>query len=64
MSEHTLKAVFPDALLAESAIGRLEVLGIPPPNIIKSPATGPCVAVSAKVEDRLVEKARDILRYG
>jgi hypothetical protein len=64
MPEHTLTAEFPDALRADSVIGRLEVLGIPPRNITKTSAAGTRVAVSAKVEDRLAEKAREILKGG
>ena len=64
MPELTLTAEFPDALRADSVIGRLEVLGIPPRNITKTSAAGARVAVSAKVEDRLAEKARQILQGG
>ena len=64
MPELTLTAEFPDALRAASVIGRLEVLGIPPRNITKTSAAGTRVAVSAKVEDRLAEKARQILQGG
>jgi hypothetical protein len=64
MPEHTLTAEFPDAFRADSVIGRLEVLGIPPRNITKTSAAGTRVEVSAKVEDRLVDKARLILAGG
>ncbi len=64
MLEHTLTADYPDDLRADSVIGRLEVLGIPVRNITKTSAAGPRVEVSAKVEDRLVEKARQILAVG
>jgi hypothetical protein len=64
MTEHTLTAEFPDAARADSVIGRLEVLGIPPRDITKIFAAGTRVAVSAMVEDRLAEKAREILQGG
>jgi hypothetical protein len=64
MLEHTLTADYPDDLRADSVIGRLEVLGIPMRNITKTSAAGTRVEVSAKVEDRLVEKARQILVGG
>lgn len=62
MSEETLTAVFTDAQLADSAIGRLEVLGVPSLSIAKTTEMDNCVSVSAKVEDRLSEKARLILQ--
>lgn len=60
----TLAAQFPDDLRADSVIGRLEVLGIPAQKITKIAAAGPRVEVSAEVEARLVEKARQILESG
>jgi hypothetical protein len=60
----TLVAEFPDELRADSVIGRLEVLGIPAQKITKISAAGPRVQVSADVEARLVEKARQILEGG
>jgi hypothetical protein len=62
MSEETLTAVFTDPQLADSAIGRLEVLGVPSRSIAKTTAMDNFVSVSAKVEDRLSEKARLILQ--
>jgi hypothetical protein len=62
MSEHAITAEFPDVVLADSAIGRLEVLGVPSHNIIKTSAEGTRVAVSASVHDQLLEKARQILQ--
>ncbi len=61
MVEQTLTAEFADAELAESAIGRLEVLGVPPGDIAKSSIVGSRVAVTARVEERLAEKAALIL---
>ncbi len=62
MVEQTITAMFSDNELAESAIGRLEVLGVPARDIAKSSATGHKIEVTAKVEDRLAEKAALILR--
>ena len=62
MSEETLTAVFTDAQLADSAIGRLEVLGVPSRSIAKTTTIDNCVSVSANVEDRLSGKARRILQ--
>ena len=62
MPEKTLTAVFTDAQLADSAIGRLEVLGVPSRSIAKTTAMDNCVSVSAKVEDCLTEKAVLILQ--
>lgn len=64
MPEHILTAEFPDVARADSAIGRLEVLGIPSRNIAKTSVSEARVSVSAKVEDRLVEKAQLILGGG
>lgn len=62
MPEETLTAVFTDAQLADSAIGRLEVLGVPSRSIAKATAIDKRVSVTAKVDDRLSEKARLILK--
>lgn len=62
MVEQTITAMFPDNELAQSAIGRLEVLGVPARDISKSSASGNQIKVTAKVEHRLAEKAGLILR--
>ena len=63
MSDKLVKAEFLDEILAESAIGRLEILGIPPADISKTSSAGKeGVTVSARVEDRLAEKASLILK--
>jgi hypothetical protein len=64
MAERTLRAEFPNVWRADSAIGRLEVLGIPPGNVTKTIITEARIAVSAKVDDRLVEKVSLILKGG
>ena len=56
MAAKTITTEFADDELADSAIGRLEVLGVPPRDITRSSAIGR-VTVTAKVEERLVEKA-------
>lgn len=61
MSEQTLTAEFTNDERANSVIGRLEVLGVPSANISKS-STADRIEVTARVEDRLIEKASEILK--
>jgi hypothetical protein len=61
MSVRTMTAEFSDDRMAESAIGRLEVLGVPVRDISKALSEGDRIIVRASVEDRLVEKAALIL---
>lgn len=63
MPGYTLTGRFSNATLADSAVGRLEVLGVPQTHIITS-STAEGIVVRAVVDGRLVEKARDILRFG
>jgi hypothetical protein len=60
MTPQSLSAEYEEPEMAESAIGRLEVLGIPSENITKMASFGR-VIVTAAVEDRLLEKAREIM---
>ena len=64
MPDQTLTAEFPDVSSADSAIGRLEILGVPRRIIHKASSTGTHITVSVEVEDRLAEKARHILQGG
>lgn len=62
MVKQTITAMFSDDELAESAIGRLEVLGVPARDISRASAAAHKIQVVAIVEDRLAEKAALILR--
>ena len=61
MAPQTVAAEFPNEDLADRAIGRLEILGVPPENIQKSRSFGTRIRVTASVEDRLADKARTIV---
>jgi hypothetical protein len=60
--EQTIMAEFPNAERAENAVGRLEVLGVPPENISTSLTEDNHITVTARVEERLAEKAALILQ--
>ena len=62
MLEHTLTADYPDHVRADSVIGRLEVLGIPMRNIIKTSAAGIEVAPGTQKTSLKIGKKPGIRR--
>ena len=61
MSAQTITAEFDDFDNANSAVGRLEVAGVEPSNIVVKRSGVALVTVTATVEDRLYDKAKLIL---